>query len=62
MLGHIDWAICLVVTLGAVPGARIGASLALGTKERTLRLMVGTFLLLVAVLYGASELARLLRG
>ena len=49
MLGHIDWAICLVLTLGAVPGARIGASLALDTKERTLRLMVGSFLLIVAV-------------
>lgn len=62
MLGHIDWAICLVVTLGAVPGARIGASFALDTQERTLRLMVGSFLLVVAVLYGATELAALLRG
>lgn len=61
-LGHIDWAIFLVVTLGAVPGARLGASLALGTRERTLRLMVGSFLLLVALLYGATELAALLRS
>ncbi len=62
MLGHIDWAICLVVTLGAVPGARVGASLALDTKERTLRLMVGSFLLIVAALYGVTELIALLRG
>jgi uncharacterized protein len=62
VLGHIDWAIFLVVTLGAVPGARIGASLALGTRERALRLMVGSFLLLVALLYGAAELVALLRG
>jgi uncharacterized membrane protein YfcA len=61
-LGHIDWALFVVVTIGAVPGARIGAKIALGTHERTLRLLVGSFLLLVAVLYGASELQRLLSG
>ncbi len=55
-LGHIDWAIFAVLTLGAIPGARIGARVALGTRERTLRLLVGSFLLVVAVLYGASEL------
>lgn len=61
-LDHIDWAVCLVVTIGAVPGARVGARLALGTRERTLRLMVGSFLLLVAFAYGLSELTHLLRG
>lgn len=61
-LGHIDWTIFAAVTLGAVPGARIGARLALGTQERTLRLLVGSFLLIVAVAYGASELAHLLRA
>ncbi len=61
-LGHIDWAIFVVVTLGAVPGARVGARLALGTKERTLRILVGSFLLTVAAIYGASELSHLLRG
>ena len=61
-LGHIDWAIFVVVTLGAVPGARLGAQLALGTQERTLRLLVGSFLLIVAAPTGPSELAHLLRG
>ena len=61
-LHHIDWAIFLVVTIGAVPGARVGARLALGTRERTLRLLVGTFLLVVALAYGASEAAALIRG
>ncbi len=60
-LGHIDWAIFAVVVIGAVPGARIGANLALGTREHTLRLLVGSFMLIVAVLYGANELATLLR-
>ena len=49
-----------MVTLGAVPGARIGATIALGTRERTLRLLVGSFLLVVAAAYGISEAAALL--
>jgi uncharacterized protein len=59
-LGHIDWAVFLVVTLGAMPGARIGATLALGTRERTLRVLVGSFLLVVSLAYGVSEAAQLL--
>ena len=50
------------LTVGAVPGARIGARLALGTRERTLRLLVGSFLLVVAVAYGAGEVVRLVQG
>jgi uncharacterized membrane protein YfcA len=61
-LGHIDWAIFAAITLGAVPGALLGARIALGTQERTLRLAVGLFLLVVAVAYGASEALTLLRG
>ena len=59
-LGHIDWAIFAVVTLGAVPGARLGAHIALGTKERTLRMLVGSFLLVVALAYGTTEAIDLL--
>ncbi len=62
MLGHIDWAIFAALTVGAVPGARVGARLALGARERTLRLLVGCFLLVVALLYGGVEVARLARG
>jgi hypothetical protein len=61
-LGHVDWAIFAVLTLGVVPGARLGARIALGARERRLRLMVGTFLLLVGCAYGISELAELLEG
>ncbi len=61
-LGHIDWAIVAAVTVGAVPGARIGARLALGARERTLRLLVGSFLMVVALAYGASEIVQLARG
>lgn len=61
-LGHIDWAIFLVLTLGVVPGARIGARIALGARERTLRMAVGSFLLAIAAVYGLRELVALLRG
>lgn len=61
-LGHVDWLLALVLSVGAVPGARIGANLALGSRERTLRIAVGSFLLLAAILYGAREAAHLLRG
>jgi uncharacterized protein len=61
-LGHIDWAIFAALTVGAVPGARIGARLALGARERTLRLLVGSFLLAVALAYGAGEVVHLARG
>jgi hypothetical protein len=62
VLGHIDWAIFLVVTLGVVPGARLGARIALGARERALRVAVGSFLLFVAVAYGASELGYVVTG
>jgi uncharacterized protein len=61
-LGHIDWAIFAALTVGAVPGARIGSRLALGARESTLRLLVGSFLLAVALAYGAGEVVHLARG
>jgi uncharacterized protein len=62
VLGHIDWSIFAVLVIGVIPGARIGAEIALGTRERTLRFLVGAFLLSVAVVYGIAELVRLLEG
>lgn len=58
-LGNIDWAIFLVLTVGVVPGARIGARIALGARERILRLAVGLFLLVVSLVYGAMEVTSL---
>jgi uncharacterized protein len=62
LLGNIDWAIFLALTIGVVPGARLGARIALGVRERTLRMAVGAFLLVVALAYGVSELASLAEG
>lgn len=62
ILGHIDWAIFLSLTIGVVPGARIGAKIALGVRERNLRIAVGAFFFAIAVLYGLRELLSLVRG
>ena len=55
LLGHIDWT--LVVDRGDRRGARalLGATVALGTHEHTLRILVGSFLLVVALAYGVAE-------
>lgn len=53
LLGHIDWTIFLWLTLGVIPGAGVGSRWTIRTRERTLRAVVGTFLLLVGVAYGA---------
>ena len=55
-LGHIDLGIFFVLAAGAVPGARLGAGLALGARERTLRLVVGAGLLAIAVGYAVAQL------
>jgi uncharacterized membrane protein YfcA len=58
-LGHIDLGMCLALAAGAVPGARIGAALALGARERTLRVVVGSGLLAVAIAYAIDQIATL---
>ena len=60
VLGHIDVGIFLAIVVGAVPGARLGAGIALGTGERSLRMLVGAFLLVVAAAYAAEQVSSLL--
>jgi uncharacterized membrane protein YfcA len=59
-LGHIDWSIFFWLTLGVVPGAAVGSRWTIRAQERTLRLVVGTFLLVMAIVYGAVEIRDLL--
>jgi uncharacterized membrane protein YfcA len=61
-LGHIDWSAAVLLVLGSVPGARVGARIALGTRERTLRRAVGTFLAVVALVYGIQQVVVYARG
>jgi len=60
ILGHVDWRLATVLTIGVVPGARLGASLTIRIPERRLRLLVGVFLGLVGVVYFAVEARALL--
>jgi uncharacterized membrane protein YfcA len=59
LLGHIDWAIFLWLSIGVIPGAALGSRWAVRARERTLRLAVASFLLVVAGAYGAFEIREL---
>jgi uncharacterized membrane protein YfcA len=60
LLGHVDWRLATLLTIGVVPGARLGASLTVRADERHLRLVVGLFLGLIAVVYFVTEARALL--
>jgi uncharacterized protein len=59
-LGDVDWRLAILLTAGVVPGARIGASLTIRTAERRLRLAVGVFPALIALVYFVTETRALL--
>jgi uncharacterized protein len=59
-LGHIDWAIFLWLSIGVIPGAAVGSRWTIRARERTLRVLVATFLLAVSLSYGAFEIHDLL--
>jgi uncharacterized membrane protein YfcA len=61
-LGHVDAGIFVALVLGAVPGARIGAGIALDARERTLSVAVGAFLLAIALAYALAQLSALRDG
>ncbi|MDQ3679048.1 MAG: sulfite exporter TauE/SafE family protein [Actinomycetota bacterium] len=58
-LGDIDWLTACLLSLGVVPGARLGAVLAIRVTTRRLRLAVAVFLGLVAVVYATGEVMAL---
>jgi uncharacterized protein len=59
-LGHLDLGIGLALVVGSVPGARLGAAVALGARERTLRLAVGGGLLAISVAYAIDQAVTML--
>ena len=61
LLGDIDWRFALLLAVGVVPGARLGAVAAIRSSNRRLRLAVAGFLGTVSVLYAAGELISLAR-
>lgn len=59
LLGNIDWRFGLLLALGVVPGARIGAALTIAADDRRLRIVVATFLGITSVIYATGELLAL---
>lgn len=56
-LGHIHWGFALLLVVGVIPGAQVGAHLTLGGSEARLRLLMGLFFTVLALSYGAGEIA-----
>ena len=59
--GHVDGRVALALMVGVIPGARLGASLAIRATDRRLRVVVASFLLCSSVLYAAEEITALAR-
>lgn len=56
---NIDWRIALFLTIGVIPGARIGAAAAVKASDEGLRKTVAVFLGLIATIYFVGELLAL---
>ncbi len=59
LLDHIDWPVALALVVGTVPGARLGARLAIGATDATMRRALGWFFCLIALVFGGRELSAL---
>ena len=59
LLGHVDWRVAAALIVGVIPGARLGAALAIRATDRRLRVTVATFLAITAVVYAAGEVIAL---
>lgn len=57
--GNIDWRKALLLAVGVIPGARLGATLAIKAKERSLRRTLAGVLAIVAIAYAAFEVIAL---
>lgn len=57
--GGVDWRYALLLTLGVIPGAPIGARIALSLRDEHLRRIFGIFLACIAVIYATGEIVAL---
>lgn len=55
----IDWSFAFWLAVGVVPGAALGARAAIRADDHRLRVVFGCFLSVVALVYGAGEIAAL---
>ena len=61
VLGDIDWRFALLLAVGVVPGARLGAVMAIRADDRRLQSVVAFFLGSLALAYGTAELIAAVR-
>jgi hypothetical protein len=59
-LGHVNWALALPLMAGVVPGAQVGAQLTVSATDRTIRILFGLLIVVLAIVYGATEVRGLL--
>src|SRR4029077_7968682 len=59
LLGHINWAFAIALVVGVIPGAQVGAHVTMRGSEARLRLLMGLFFTVLALVYGIGELAAL---
>lgn len=60
-LGDIEWSYAIPLSIAVIPGARVGAYLALRASDRALRIAVAVMLGIVAVVYATGELLALVK-
>lgn len=56
VLGNINWAYAMLLTIGVVPGAQIGARITVGASDKAIRTLAGLFFVALAIVYGVSEI------
>lgn len=61
IIGDINWPVAGLLTLGTIPGARLGASVALKMSEAWLRRSAAGVLSVISLVYAVSEILALLR-
>lgn len=59
-IGDIDWRTAILLSVGVVPGARLGSRLAMRAGDARLRVAVAAFLGVTSVLYAVGEVAALI--
>jgi hypothetical protein len=59
LLGNIDWRFALLLTIGVVPGARLGAATTIAADDRRVRIVVAGFLAVTAVIFAVGEIIAL---
>lgn len=57
--GNIDWTVALLLTVGVIPGARLGALLSIRARVRHLRVVMTVVLSTLAVVYAGNELTKI---